>query len=143
MMAEWQVSRNSVFIFLSKTPPFLLIPTFLSHLRKSRMIRNENHNEKISFKSHSCHFRFIPSIFVIQNWWEVTEWCEMMWYSWTKAKPLIFKFISFHHHSAMSSQYPIHHIVIPSFLAHSSNIWSFRCHSIIPISFSHNYDIVS
>ena len=103
MMVEWQVSLNSVFICLSKTPPFLLIPPFLSHLRRSRMRRNENHNGKISFKSHSRHFHFIPSSFVIQKWWEVMEWCEMNWYSWTKAKPLIFKFISFHHHSAMPS----------------------------------------
>ena len=137
MTHKWHVSQNSVFIFPSKTPPFLLIPPFLCHLRMSRMTRIENHNGEISFKSHSSHFHFFQSSFVIQEWWGMTEWCEMIWYSWTKAKPLILEFISFHHHSVIQSQYPIHHIVIPSFLAHSSNISSFGCHSIIPSSFRH------
>ena len=137
MTHKWHVSQNSVFIFPSKTPPFLLIPPFLCHLRMFRMTRNENHNGEISLKSHSSHFHFFQSSFVIQEWWGMTEWCKMIWYSWTKAKPLILKFISFHHHSVIQSQYPIHHIVIPSFLAHSSNISSFGCHSIIPSSFRH------
>ena len=135
MMAEWQVSQNSVFIFPSKTPPFLLIPPFLGHLRMSRMTRNENHTGKISFKTHSSHFHFIPSSFIIQEWWGMTKWGEMKGYSWSKAKHLILKFLSSQNHSLMPSQYPLQHIVISSLLAHSSNISSFGCHSIIPSSF--------
>ena len=43
--------------------------SYIEHVMKSmfRMARNENYNGRISFKSHSIHFHFIPSSYVIQE----------------------------------------------------------------------------
>ena len=141
MVPEWQASKNSNFSSPPKSSSFILIWSFLGQFRMPGVVKNENYNREMSFTGHPSHSHFILSL---KNDDGMTEWGKMNGYFWSKAKPLIYKFTSFHFHSVISCQYPIHgkiiHVILPSFLSfHHHSLWTnLRSYSnLIQFSFSH------
>ena len=126
MVPEWQASKNSNFSSPPKSSSFILIWSFLGQFRMPGVVKNENYNREMSFTNHPSHSHFILSL---KNDDGMTEWGKMNGYFWSKAKPLIYKFTSFHYHSVISCQYPIHgnviHVILPSFLSfHHHSLWT-------------------
>ena len=115
-MTEWgqneEYFRIQIFWPLPKSPSFLLISSF--------SITSEWPGMKISMERY--HSQGIPFIFTpflslssFQDAVGMTEWGWNEGYFWSKAKPLIQKSTSFHHHLVILIQNPMHHKSFHSF----------------------------
>ena len=100
---------------------------------QSTVIRECSGWQGMKFTMERSHLRFISVIF--SSFWSdfsfksgvgMTEWGQMRWLFRTKAKPLLLKSLSSHHHSVIPSEFP--------FKISSSD--SFYDHFIIPNSFN-------
>ena len=119
MNAEWGVSQNSVFLLTSKItliPPHSVIPMSFQNAwndMKWKITKEGYHSEGIPiiFTSYSS-FQPVSSF---KNDDGMTEWGWNEGYFWSKAKPLILKSPSFHHHLVILSQNPMHHKSFHSF----------------------------
>ena len=113
MVAGWEVSQNSVFLSTSKDtiiPPHSVIPLSFQNAKKW-------HGMKITMDGyHSVVILLIltsfQSVSSFKNDDGMTEWGWNEGYFWFKAKPLVLKYTSFHHHSIIPCECPIGHMVI-------------------------------
>ena len=129
----------SEFIFLS-TSKITFIPTHTAILeclewQGMKITMGGYHSRVILFI-----FTSFQAVSSFKNDVGMTEWEWNEGYFWSKAKSWVLKCASFHHHSLISCQYPIHNMItpfIPVSFNHSNVILSFECHSIIHMSFHH------